>query len=325
MVVDGKRFRERRKRAGLTQVTLAERAGVSLSTVKSAERERSLGHESLRRLALALGCQLASLLRDIKRFPKRDIPRFLLQQSFPEARYKVVQALREGAVDDMRREFDSARLRYEQALERHVGGDPTETRQVIIRSAISLDNAGQSAQALKMLENEIHGQPWPKNEEPLLMWFKYHAGLARRRLAEAEMAGAERQKHLEEGETLLRQTESLGDPEQRIAAIHQLGCLYLVRARFESRKPQKRALLKRAARFFEDAAKKWRKKQNFREGYPLRRLADLARARRHERTAFAHLLSAFEVFVRHDCYRYADAVRAELEMLLEGKLTDAST
>lgn len=324
MAGDGRRFLERRKRAGLTQAGLAERAGVSLTTVKSAERGRSLGHESLRRLALALGCQPASL-RGSKRPPKHDIPRFLLQQSFPEVRYEIGEALREGAVDDMRREFDSARLRYERALKRHVGGDPSERRQVIIRSAISLDNAGQSAQALKMLEDEIHGHPWPKNEEPLLMWFKYHAGLAHRRLAEAEIDVAERQKHIEDCETLLRQAESLGNPEQRIAATHQLGCVYVVKARFERRKPQARALLKRASMFFENAGKKWRKRQNFREGYSLRRLADIAQARKHERTAFAHLLSAFEVFVRHDCHRYGDAVRAEIEMLLEGKLTDEPT
>jgi len=60
---------------------------------------------------------------------------------------------------------------------------------------------------------------------------------------------------------------------------------------------------------------RWRKTGNFREGYALRRLADIAEIQEDMLKAHSYLVDAFEVFVRHDCYRYRDEVRVHLDRL----------
>jgi hypothetical protein len=94
-----------------------------------------------------------------------------------------------------------------------------------------------------------------------------------------------------------------------------LGCVYLVQARQTAHLQRRNAALRRAARHFHEARRKWQKKKNFREGYSLRRLADIARLEHDDLTAHGYLLDALEVFVRYDCYRYRDDVRAELDGL----------
>ncbi len=50
------RFRAYRKKAGLTQLGLADRSGVSYGTVKRFERTGRISLESLWKLASAVGC-----------------------------------------------------------------------------------------------------------------------------------------------------------------------------------------------------------------------------------------------------------------------------
>jgi DNA-binding XRE family transcriptional regulator len=65
-VVDGDRLRQLRRKQGLTQLALAHRAGVSLSTVGSLERRQGgrCRNWTAALLAVALGAELASLLCD---------------------------------------------------------------------------------------------------------------------------------------------------------------------------------------------------------------------------------------------------------------------
>ena len=61
----GNRIRELRKRAGLTQIELAERIGLSQGQLSNLENgDRSLSLEWLRRIARALNCAVADLLDD---------------------------------------------------------------------------------------------------------------------------------------------------------------------------------------------------------------------------------------------------------------------
>jgi len=97
--------------------------------------------------------------------------------------------------------------------------------------------------------------------------------------------------------------------------------LFLVRASCETANKRSAALLRTAYKHFESAARRWRKMENFREGYALRRLAEIAQQEGHLLDAHRDLMAALEVFVRHDCYRYADEVRAHIKTLVR-KIAD---
>jgi DNA-binding XRE family transcriptional regulator len=65
VMVDGRRLRRLRKKSGITQTTLAQRAGISRCRVGTLERRSwdNLRRERAERLAAALGCDVAKLVR----------------------------------------------------------------------------------------------------------------------------------------------------------------------------------------------------------------------------------------------------------------------
>lgn len=68
----GKRVQELRKKVGLSQEALAERANLHRNYVGSVERgEREIGITSLARLAWALGVSLAEFFDAFKERPKK--------------------------------------------------------------------------------------------------------------------------------------------------------------------------------------------------------------------------------------------------------------
>ena len=208
----------------------------------------------------------------------------------------------------MKSDFKKAHLRYEQALEAIGNRDAAAKAQLLVRYMTSLDNSAGSERAARVLEKELK-QPM---HSAVALWARYHLALAYRRMAERSKVGT----YLDEAEKILREVECNGDAKQRVAAVHQLGCVFLVRASRECNNKPKTALLRKARNYFKSAAGRWRKMENFREGYSLRRLAEIAEQEGQQVDAHQDLLSAFEVFVRHDCYRYADEVRAHIEALL---------
>lgn len=65
------RLRDARKKAGLTQEELAERAGLAQSVVSRAEKGLSVASDSLARLAEAVGLAVADLESDPEAVPAR--------------------------------------------------------------------------------------------------------------------------------------------------------------------------------------------------------------------------------------------------------------
>jgi len=62
----GKTLREERKRAGISQEKLAEKAGLTRNYIGQTERaEKRIHLETLARIAKALGVQVRDLVRDI--------------------------------------------------------------------------------------------------------------------------------------------------------------------------------------------------------------------------------------------------------------------
>lgn len=310
----GPRIVAARRLRGLSQRDLAKRSTVGVGTVIAAERGRPLRLSSMKKLALALGREIPQLFDLVSRLRPTDVPGFLVQQTMPEADRKIVEAARTATVEDMSGRFEAAQFAIDSTL-RETSTEPGQARDhLILRQAISLDNAGKSAQAIGLLEQLRKANSRPDRLTPLDVWILYHLGIARRRMAERGESGFENQ--LDEAERLLMQVASRKDHEQSIAAVHQLGCLHLVRARHPATTQRRSGeMYRRATRHFEMAQRKWKKIGNFREGYAHRRLGEIARRIGDRRLAFGHLMNAFEVFVRHDCYRYRDSVRHEIDEL----------
>ena len=319
MEIEGARLRRLRLAAAWTQQELADRARISLRAVKYAEAGRSSGSTTTR-LAAVLRVPSRSLVVrgpvDLESMP----PGFLFQQTVPAAGSDVVQSVREGAVADMRRDFVTAKLRIEKALEAGESISIDSRAQLNVKKAIALDNSGDSRGALALLEPWLAPNRLKDVTPETACWLKYHVALACRRIA--EMGGRESGRLLKRAGALLREVEYVGDREQRIAATHQIACVWLVLAigapNGSSR--GRSVLLRRASRAFVDAAHKWRRNQNFREGYSLRRLAEIALLKGDSTTACRYLLDALEVFARFECYRYRDEVRAQLEGLFDGRV-----
>jgi transcriptional regulator with XRE-family HTH domain len=316
MRVNRARLRQYRHLAGFTQKALARRAGVSVGTIKGGERGRGVHGGTLKKIALALNVDIMQLMNGLAKAPKVDIPRFLLHHILPDhVDHDIEAAFRDGVIADMHREFDRARLRFEQALEADAGNNLDVTAQLIIRCAAAMDNARQSREALAMLDPLLSERRWRDVQPQIRSWLKYHVGVVHRRIAETNDATSS--SHLHTAEVLLKEVETTGaDPDTRIAATHQLGCVWLVKGRQTTHAQRRSAAWRHAVRYFNEARKKWQKKSNFREGYSLRRLADIAQLAHDHRAAHSYLLDALEVFVRYDCYRYRDEVRAELDQLV---------
>jgi transcriptional regulator with XRE-family HTH domain len=312
---NGTTLRARRYSKGLTLVELAHKSGVSRRTIITIETRGGGKPGTLTKLAIALGDPFL-FLPDTARNSSvlGDCPRFLLKQIFPDTTDAVQAILREASVAEMTGDFRAARSRFEAALAVPLSRDFEVVRAyVTIRCAGALDNAGQSREALARLQLLKSSLVVHKLSCDIRNWADYHIALAYRRLAEVSRNRFDMNLNLaKEGfETLQKE----GNKPQRIAATHQLGCILLARA---LRTPVKHrsALLRRAAKQFEEAAEAWREDANFREGYAIRRRAEIAEIEEDWMDAHRRLLDAFEVFARHDCFRYQAAVRSRLVSMM---------
>lgn len=283
-----------------------------------------MGPRTLKALALALGVRVTALLDELADVPREsDVPRFLLQQIMPEVQdHKLAEILRAGAVADMQQHYADAELRYERALEVQDDDDLDTKAQLLIKCASAADNAGHSRRAIELLEPLLADRAWCKVKPWILDWMRYHVALAYRRTADRILKatpGASVEEQLGHAERLLLRVQTTGRPSQAVAATHQLGCLHWLRATTAPGNQAKRHLAK-ARRCFEEATRKWRKVGNFREGYALRRLADIAQRVGDGAGAHRLLLDALELFVAHDCGRYRNEVRAHLEELFKSRI-----
>jgi hypothetical protein len=183
-----------------------------------------------------------------------------------------------------------------------------------VRYVTSLDNSAAFEKAATILERQL-SRPMPG---PVALWARYHLALAYRHMAERSKV----ESYLDKAQRIFLEVECTGDTKQRVASVHQLGCVFLVRASRETANKRSAALLRKAYNYFEAAARRWRRMENFREGYARRRLAEIAEQQGHLLDAHRDLIAALEVFVRHDCYRYADDVRAHIKTLVRKIVTD---
>lgn len=310
MRIDSEKVKKLRETRGQTQARFAASCGVGESTIKYWEggKSRRALPGTVLRVINRLGIRRARILSPYGQGSGPDeLPRFLDQQNFPRSSPEIFEAVRKAAVEDMRADFTAASLRYEQALQTIGNRAAGEKAQLLVKYAASLDNSSRFEEAARLLEREFDRSL----TGPVAHWARYHLALAYRRIAERTKG----ESYLDKAEVIFREVSKKGDERQRVAAGHQLGCVLLVRASRASNTKGKTALLRKARKHFEAAAGRWHREGNFREGYSLRRLAEIAALEEHPFEAHGRLLDAFEVFVRHDCYRYAREVRKQIEGL----------
>jgi len=290
----------------------AKACGVSGSTIKYWElgKSKRVLPATVHRICVRLKVRREQLL-DLSDSDtgRKALPSFLAQQIVPDGPAGFLEMMREAAIADMKGNHASAQLLYRDALAKIGDRSAAATAQVMVRYMTSLDDSAACEEAACGLENELRCLP----DGPIANWARYHLALAYRRMAERSKGS----RYLRTAERMFQEVLSKGDSSQRVAATHQLGCIMLVRASHESRAKSWAALLRRARRHFERVALRWRETENFREGYALRRLAEIAEQEGDIGAAHRMLLGAFEVFVRHECYRYRDEVREHLERLVE--------
>jgi transcriptional regulator with XRE-family HTH domain len=312
MKIDGTKILALREGRCESRGDFAKACGVGESTIKYWERGNSkrVLPATVYRICVRLKVRREQLL-DLSDSStgRKALPSFLAQQIVPVGPAGFLEMMREAAIADMKGDHRSAQLLYRGALVKIGDRNAAAKAQVMVRYMTSLDDSAACEEAARGLEIELRRQP----DGPIAHWARYHLALAYRRMAERSKGS----NYLRTSERMFREVWSKGDAEQRVAAEHQMGCVVLVRACREGRRKSRGALLRRARRHFEKAAFRWRKTENFREGYALRRLAEIEEQEGDTAAAHRHLLAAFEIFVRHECYRYRDEVREHMERLVE--------
>lgn len=312
MKMDGAKLRALREGRCESRADFAKACGVGESTIKYWElgKSKRVLPATVHRICVRLKVRREQLvdLSDSDTGHKA-LPSFLAQQIVPDGPDEFLEMMREAAIADMKGDHRSAQRLYRGALAKIGDHDAAAKAQVIVRYMTSLDDSAACEEAARGLEYELRRL----RDGPVAHWARYHLALAYRRLAERSKGS----RYLRTAERMFREVWSRGDSRQRVAAMHQLGCILLVRASREVRAKSRAALLRRARRYFERAALRWREAENFREGYALRRLAEIAEQEGDIAAAHHQLLAAFEVFVRHECYRYRDEVREHLKQLVE--------
>ena len=315
------RVRALRRERGLTQRELAELSGVSLRTVKTAEGSGRVGVATLRKLAEALDVETSRIAPAVE--AADEVPRFALQQVLPvKTSAPIARTIRRGAVEDMNSQFESAISRFRAALKKAAStGDFNQTAQLTVKLATTLDNAGDHERAVRTLERvlaDAESSPRKILMPGIANWVRYHIGLGYRRWAEVTTRrSGDREQRLRCAEREFVRLRRIAARRQATAATHQLGVVHLIRAsEAASARPRSRHLAA-AVLLFRNSARAWRQDQNFREGYSLRRLAEIAEFAGDGREACERLLDALELFAHHDCHRYRDEVRAHLRRLYE--------
>ncbi|MCA9177509.1 MAG: helix-turn-helix transcriptional regulator [Planctomycetales bacterium] len=306
----GRRVREHRLRRGWSQALLSRESGVSLRTVKSVERGSAATMTTIGKLAAALGLEVAELAEDpVEGNSAETVPQFLLQQAFPIVADPAIEQLAaEGAFADMQRDYEGAVAKFKSAFD--LEGELEVHAQLIVRWATALDNAGDSEQAIRELQPLLVNAKWKALRPRITNWVKYHIAIAKRRVYEKQ--GAARTRDLDEAQKMLTSLSKADNDALNVSAVYQLGVVHWVRAR----QTDCGQLRKRAERLFARARKQWQEEGNYREGYVLRRLAEIKERDGELQDAHELLLDANDVFVRFEAERYRLDTRERLRSLL---------
>jgi len=298
-----------RHSAGLTQLKLSSLAKLSLRTIKTVENGNpEVSPTTRQKLANVFRIAPIQLLVDFVEEPNNQgFPLFLLQQVFPiKINHDLMETVKQGILADMQADYKSAEAWLKKVYNTQPEDDYDMKAQFLVKYAASLDNAGNSQKTVELLEPIVMGRTKRKVKSQVKNWVTYHLAVAYRRVSEDFNDGSE--EILDEAERLFRIVQTTGEPHQMIAATHQLGVILWIRAQIEG----STKLYKSAKKHFETAQKRWKKNNNFREGYSLRRLADIARAENNDERALELLFDALEVFAKHECERYVSEVRGKL-------------
>ena len=301
-----------RNQRAWSRTELARLSEVSLRTICSLERnEKPPRPSTLLKLTRALKISPEALLT----FHEGT---FLDQQEFPEGvGPEQADLLLSAASADMEASTDPGYWHFEEAEK--MTRDPNDKAEIKIKHATLSDNNGHSERAKRIL-NQVLKEPGFKNIEPWVKaWAKYHLAIAERRLATRQKPNILKQ--LNRAETLLKDilvlsSQSVRTRRQKIAARHQLGVIQLEKAQSTSNICDRIDHLDEAEKWFLEAEEAWRKSNNFREGYSLRRRAEIRAKQVRIPEAIDLYLDAYEVFLRFDCKRYCKEIRTNMKQLI---------
>ena len=303
---------------GMTQQTLASISGLSLRTVKSMESNDGgpASSRSISKLATALKVPFVDLVDDLGSAAfESTLSRVGMAQLFCDSEIPSAVATAEAVPEEMLSDFDGAPMRSEATLRLQPGSELDLKAHVTVRTAIALDEAGQSQTAIDLLVPLVTGSEWCQVKPLILRWAKYHLGLAYRR--RAEQGVGEQDSLLSQAAKIFDEFQDSGDIQMRTAALHQRGCVSLARAKSSEGERASKAAWRDARRCFERAVEQWRRAGSFREGYSLRRLSEMAEKDGDLLAAHDLLVDSIAVFARHDCERYVADVRSRLTVLMQ--------
>ena len=321
MYMNGTKLIEQREKKGWNRAMLERKSGVSLRTIGSAERGGRVRPTTLRKLASALAVPPEYLLIDPKAWRNSDRFPFLDQQEFPnEVEPEQAEILICAAKADMKERPNPESMNFDSAL-RATKLNLNAKAEIIVKYATALDNVGRNNVALSMVTDIVENPRWQRIHPWIRSWAKYHMAIADRRIAEKDRPNALR--HLDQAERRLgeilqdsRKEKSVTKKRQRTAARHQLGVIALERARRSPKKVTGLQHLEHADQHFMQAEKEWHKTSNYREGFAIRRRAEILELRGKRGEAIDLYLDALEIFLRFECSYYCDEIRAKLKNLL---------
>lgn len=309
----GPRVRQFRLQKGWTQKKLSEASRVSLRTLKSLENGAVFSPTTLRKLAAALEIDVERLDDSGDAVSEDDLPGFLVQKAFPDLGDAIAQLTRDGALADMRGDFEHAVESFQSASEQYENAIDSQA-QLIIRWAISMDNAGRNEEAINDLRPLLVNEKWQQLRPQITDWVKYHIAIAQRRVVEKEKDESKWDvKQLHRIARQFRELVKNGDEKIQVGATHQLGVIHMLLYRQSGDQKEKA----RAVRHYRKSRKAWKENQNFREGYSLRRLAELSAREGEWKAAHSMLLDALEVFSVNRAERYRRETRDALTALLD--------
>lgn len=300
-----------RKSHGMTQRMLAKSAGCSLRTIKNAEAGQSISARTLSRIAACLG--VAPVQLSVDPLPKLPVqpPSFLAQQHFPIALDPhILESLQKAAAADMKRNYPSAQRILNELLQSDKQDEMVRAR-ILVRLASVLDNRGENSKAVGKLQELLQSPKAAKLPQEIYDWVRYHLAVAQRRLA-TQNGHPDRSLLGEAARTFQMIYDSTRMRDQRAACNHQLGVIALVRGKAEESTSKARKHFHKARKLLFLAASWWSSAHNFREGYSLRRLADLDYEEGKKLHGLKHLIDALVVFSHHGCDKYVEEVRERI-------------
>lgn len=265
---------------------------------------------------MALRTQPGELLMGKSNVIEEDPP-FLKQLLFPDPLdNQALRMLHKAARADMSGDYDTAE-KVLKDLKSDRANQMNGKAEIIVKLATVLDNAGKSKESIDELRKLVESDKWMRLPSDIYDWIRYHLALADRRLAENNPSVE--LKDLKEVQTKFKTIhDSTKNVRHRAACKHQLGVVSWIKSQNTLEKNVAEKERKNARNYFLKAAESWKAQGNFREGYSLRRLAELEVSEGKARRAVELLLGALEIFARHGCDKYQKEVRAKLvEFLLK--------